>query len=205
VAEHSRDAYLRTALRISATSAAWTVVASASAIIIGFAGGSLALVALGVVGVLDCAASATLVTHFRDARGGGTAEWLERLALHVVTAALVAVGLATGVASVLHLLNGDEVTGSLSGVILAAVSLVALTLLSWRKRHVSVRLPSHALLADSHLSAVGAILAAVTLAGTTASSSLEWWWADPSAALVIAIGAIGLGFAMRREPEDIVA
>lgn len=200
MAESRPEALLGSALRISATSAVWTLCASAGAITFGLAGGSLALVVLGVVGILDSAASVALVTHFRDAQRGGAAERLEHLALRVVIAALVMVGLAAGVVSVLHLVNGDEATGSLSGVMFAAVSLVALSVLSWRKRHVSVRLRSHALLADSHLSAVGAALAGVALAGIAASNSLGWWWADSSAALVIATGAIGLAFAMRREP-----
>lgn len=192
---------LRSALRVSATSAAWTVAASAAAIVIGLTGDSLALVAFGIVGILDCVASVALVAHFRDARSGGTAEHLERLALRVVTIGLVMVGVVTAVVSVLHLLDSKGSSSSLGSVVLAGASFVALSVLSLRKRHVSLRLPSHALLADSHLSAVGAILAAVTLAGTAASRSLGWWWADPAAALTIAVGAIGLGIALRREPE----
>jgi divalent metal cation (Fe/Co/Zn/Cd) transporter len=191
---------LRSALRVSAASAIWTLIASAAAIVIGLTGHAIALVAFGTVGVLDCAASVVLVAHFRNARAGGTAERLERVALRVVTAGLVTVGVATTVVSVLHLLHRRATASSLASVLLAAVSLIALALLSLRKRHVAVRLASHALLADSRLSAVGAVLAAVTLGGTAASSSLGWWWADPVAALAIATGAVGLGWTMRREP-----
>jgi divalent metal cation (Fe/Co/Zn/Cd) transporter len=191
---------LRSALRVSAASAIWTLAASAAAIVIGLAGHAIALVAFGTVGILDCAASVVLVAHFRNARAGGTTERLERVALRIVTAGLVTVGIATAVVSVLHLLDRRATASSMASVLLAAVSLIALALLSLRKRHVSVRLASHALLADSHLSVVGAVLGAVTLGGTAASSSLGWWWADPVAALAIAIGAVGLGWTMRREP-----
>jgi divalent metal cation (Fe/Co/Zn/Cd) transporter len=194
------DDLLRSALRVSAVSAVWTLAASAAAIVIGLAGHAIALVAFGAVGILDAAASVALVAHFRDVRGGGTAERLERIALHVVTAGLVTVGVATAVVSVSRLLDRRATVSSAASVVLAAVSALALAVLSWRKRHVSARLASHALRADSHLSAVGAVLAAVTLAGTAASSSLGWWWADPVAALAIAVGAVGLGWTMRREP-----
>ena len=191
---------LHSAFRVSAISAVWTLLASAAAIVIGLVGDSLALVAFGVVGILDCTASVALVAHFRDARSGGTAEHLERIALRIVTIGLVAVGLATGVVSTMHLVDRQQADGSSLNVALAAISLVALSVLSARKHYISVRLPSHALLADSHLSAVGAVLAAVTLGGTAASSSLGWWWADPVAALAIAAVAIGLGIMLRREP-----
>jgi divalent metal cation (Fe/Co/Zn/Cd) transporter len=197
----SRDDLVRSALRVSAISAGWTLAASTAAVVLGLVDNSLALVAFGVVGILDCAGSVALVAHFRDARSGGTAEHLERIALHVITAGLIAVGLATTAASVVHLLDESTATSSTTGVILAAVSLVVLSVLSLRKRHVAERLPSHALRADSHLSAIGAVLAAVTLAGTAATNSLGWWWADPAAALAIAVVAIGLGMTMRNEPE----
>jgi divalent metal cation (Fe/Co/Zn/Cd) transporter len=101
----------------------------------------------------------------------------------------------------MHLVDESTTTGSTAGVVLAAFSLAALSLLSFRKRRVADRLPSHALRADSHLSAIGAVLAAVTLGGAVATSELGWWWADPAAALAIAVVAIGLGITMRNEPE----
>ena len=190
---------LHSAFLVSALSAVWTLLASAAAIVIGLVGDSLALVAFGVVGILDCTASVALVAHFRDARSGGTAEHLERIALRIVTIGLVCVGLATCVVSTTHLVNRQEADDSSLSVLLAAISFFALSVLAVRKHYISVRLPSHALLADSHLSAVGAVLAAVTLGGTAASSSLGWWWADPVAALAIAVVAIGLGIVLRRE------
>jgi len=196
-----KDDLLRSGLRVSAAGAAWTLAASLSAILIGLSGKSLALVVFCVVGILDCAGSVTLVAHFKVARSGGTAEHLERIALRVITLGLIAVGLASAIVSVHHLLDHDTTTSSLPSVILATVSLVVLSVLSLRKRHVAIRLPSHALRADSHLSALGALLAAVTLGGTAASRSLDWWWADPAAALIIACVAIALGVALRHEPE----
>ncbi len=196
---HKQRNLVHSALRVSAISAAWTLIASAAAIVIGLTGDSLALVAFGVVGILDCIASITLVAHFRDVRSGGTAAHLERIALRIVTIGLLSVGLATCVVSTTHLVDRQEADGSSVNVVLAAISLVALSVLSARKHYISVRLPSHVLLADSHLSAVGAVLAAVTLGGTAASSSLGWWWADPVAALAIAVVAIGLSIMLRRE------
>ncbi len=179
------------ALRVSATSAAWTLTASIAAIVLGLADKSLALVAFGVVQLFDFAADVVLVIHFR---AGAAAEHLERLVLQVVAAGLLAMGSVTAVVSVLHLYNHDAAGDSAqTSIILAAASFVVLTALALRKRQLAARLPSPALHADGNLSAVGAALAAVTLVGISAAHAFGWWWTDPAAALVIAVGAIVVG------------
>ena len=81
-----------------------------------------------------------------------------------------------------------------------AASLGTLAVLALRKRWLARLLPSHALLADSHLSAVGAVLAAVTLAGVVATRGLGWWWADPAAAIGIAAVAGAVAVSLLRTP-----
>jgi divalent metal cation (Fe/Co/Zn/Cd) transporter len=183
----------RSAGRVSVLSAVWTVVASSAGIWVGIEFASLALIAFGVVGILDAAGSVTLALHFgvtnadRD-RG----DRVERVALAIITAGLVSVGVATAGVSVLHLVNGSAARQSDAGIAIAGASMAVLTLLALRKRWLAVRIPSHALLADSHLSAIGAVLAVVTLAGTVATSA-GWTWADPAAALCVAVVAARLG------------
>ncbi|GAB7006984.1 hypothetical protein JCM18899A_44570 [Nocardioides sp. AN3] len=48
------------------------------------------------------------------------------------------------------------------------------------------------------LSATGAVLAVVTVIGT-ALSGAGVWWADPVAALGVAVGALGVAFILARE------
>jgi divalent metal cation (Fe/Co/Zn/Cd) transporter len=182
------------AVRVSAASAIWTLTASATAIVVGVASGSVALIAFGAVQLFDFAADVVLVVHFR---ADGGAEHLERVVLRVVAAGLLAVGSVTIVVSVLHLVRHDTPSDSAWSVALAAASVVALTALAIRKRHLAVLLPSHGLRADGNLTAIGAALAAVTVAGTLAASAFGWWWADPVAAMVIAAGALYVGATTR--------
>lgn len=199
----SQEHLLRSGTRVSAIGAAWTVIASTAGIVLGLTEGSLALVAFGAVGILDVVGSVTLVVHFVHARAhGAISEHLERLALRVVTVGLVAVGISTAVVSVLRLVGHSEGSGSVPGVVLAGVSCLALTVFSLRKRYVATRLPSAALLADSRLSAIGALLAVVAVGGTAATKVLGWWWADPAAALVIALIAGWLGVVMAQAPLE---
>jgi divalent metal cation (Fe/Co/Zn/Cd) transporter len=166
------------------------LTASITAIVIGLVDGSLALIAFGAVQLFDFAADVVLVVHFR---GGPGVEHLERVVLRIVAIGLVATGVTTAIVSVAQLVSHGEAHGTTAGLILAIVSLFALTALAVRKRWVANRLPSHALRADGILTAVGAALAAVTLAGASATSIFDWWWADPAAALTIAAVAVAAG------------
>ena len=190
---------VRNALQVSAVSAAWTLTASLAAITIGLADGSLALVAFGAVQMFDFAADVVLVIHFRAARRGRHADHLERVVLRIVSAGLVAVGVAAVVASIRHLADRQAAHSSTAAIVLAGASFVFLAGLAWRKRHIALRLPSRALHADGQLSAVGAVLAAVTLGGAAMTALFGWWWSDPIAALLIGVGAIGLGVVTARD------
>jgi divalent metal cation (Fe/Co/Zn/Cd) transporter len=187
-------AVTRSALRVSLTSAVWTLLASAAAMAVGIANGALALVAFGVVQLFDFAADVVLVVHFRV---GEAAAHLERVVLRIVASGLLALGTVTAIVSLLHLRAGEAPSGAMAGIVLAAVSVVVLTVLALRKRYVAARVPSRALRADANLTGVGATLAAVTVAGTSSAQAFDLWWMDPVAAIVIGIGAIGIGAATK--------
>jgi divalent metal cation (Fe/Co/Zn/Cd) transporter len=80
--------------------------------------------------------------------------------------------------------------------------LVALIALSARKQRVARRVGSPALLADAHLSAIGALQAGVALAGLAATRWLGWHWADAAAA--IAVGAVAVTLALLSWSQRIV-
>jgi len=81
----------------------------------------------------------------------------------------------------------------------AIVSVLVLLWLGRRKLRVAAALPSAALRGDGVLTLSAAALAALTLVALLVASVLGRWWADPSCALVIAIGlcAEGLRVAVR--------
>ena len=192
-------ANLRSGLIVSAMSIAWTVIASALAIGIGLTVSSLVLVAFGCTGLLDAAGSVALVAHFRHALRHETfSQRHERVAFRVVMGGLVLVACVTAVESVAHLLNPGSPEHSLAGIGVAAASVVALSLLARRKISLGRAIPSQALVADGLLSTMGAVLGFVTVVGTLLAA-LGWWWADPVAALVVAIGALVLAAILARE------
>lgn len=190
---------LRAGVTVSVVSIAWTVVASTVAIVIGAQASSIVLVAFGCTGLLDAAGSVALVVHFRHAlRHERFSERHEHVAFLVVTTGLVIVAVATIVDSVMHLLKAGAAEQSTAGVWVAAASAVVLALLARRKILLGRSIPSQALLADGVLSSTGALLAVVTVVGTVLAAH-GWWWADPVAALVVALGALSVALLLARQ------
>ena len=191
---------LRAGIVVSEVSLAWTIASSAAAGAIGISRGSLVLVAFGATGVLDAAGSAALVVHFRHAvRHEAVSERRERVALQVITIGLMVLSVATAAESVRRLVGHAHTDRAPEGIALAAASAVVLAVLGRRKRRIGPRIPSPALVADGWVSTTGALLAAVTVAGTAINAAVRWQWVDPAAALAVAIGAAAIAVELRRE------
>jgi divalent metal cation (Fe/Co/Zn/Cd) transporter len=190
---------IRVAWLVSLVSVGWTVVAGTAAVAIGASAQSAALVAFGAIGFVDALGSITLVYHFHHAiRHDALAEHLERLAHRVVAIGLFVVGLSAVVVGAARLAGGAEAADSFAGTVLAAVSVVVLAALSRRKQLVARRVASPALLADGHLSAVGAAQASVALFGTVARG-FGWSSADAIAAAILGVVAMATAIITRRQ------
>jgi len=120
------------------------------------------------------------------------------MALRLVIVGMAGVGTGTVIASTLRLVAHDAARASAWGVALAGVSLVVLVVLARVKHAVARRVHSGALHADGWLSAVGAVLAGVTLLGTALTAAVGWWWLDPAAAMAVAGGAVALSVTLAR-------
>jgi len=192
---------LRQAIRWSVASVAWTAVASTVAIVGGLASHSLLLVVFGAVGALDGAGSTVLALHFRHAlRHERISERHERRALIAIATGMALIAAATAIQSANRLVGGNHDTEfSVVGTAVAAASIVALSVLAAGKRRIAARIRSRALLADSHVSAMGAVLALCTTLGTVATNALGWWWLDPIASLVVALAAAGVSIGHLRD------
>jgi divalent metal cation (Fe/Co/Zn/Cd) transporter len=194
---------LRAAYRVSVMSLSWTITASSAAIVAGVLAHALVLIVFGLTGILDAAGSATLALHFRHAlKHDVISAKKERAALRVVSVGLVSIGLFTIEESARKLLGGSHARSSAFGIGITAASIVALTLLTVRKRVVSTRVGSRALLADSYLSATGAGLAAIAVGGTVLAATVNVPWVDPVTALVVALLAAAAGAIFMRGEES---
>jgi divalent metal cation (Fe/Co/Zn/Cd) transporter len=179
---------LASALRLSYVTIVWNGVVGAIALVIGLTTGSLALAGFALNALLDSSASVVLVWRFRKERSDPVAaEHLERRAQTWVIAAMFAVAIYVGFEAVRALVNGSHPESSVLGFGIAAISLLVLPILGVMKVRLAGRIGSPALRGDGVLTLAAAALAAITLVALLANSLLDWWWADPTAALLIAI------------------
>jgi len=168
----------------------------------GFAIASLALIVFGAVGYVDLVGSVALVHHFRHAAHHELSDRFERRAHRIVTAGLLAVGVASVVVSIGRLVARETSEVSAFAVVLAGVSMVALAILALAKVVIAARVPSGALRSDGHVSAIGATQAAVVLAGSLLTADTSITWADNAAAMIVGAVAIVLAIATWREIPD---
>jgi divalent metal cation (Fe/Co/Zn/Cd) transporter len=165
--------------------------------------GSLALLAFGLDSVIDGSASAVLVWRFRlELRQAGHPGHGERKAARAVAVAMLAAAVYVVAEAARSLIMGAHPGPSVIGLGLLTGSLVVLPALGCIKLRLSGRLQSRALHGDGVLSAAGAALAAVALAGVAVDRTLGWWWADPAAASLIALFLLREGWRTLSDPSS---
>ena len=183
-----RPSLVASALRLSYVTIAWNGVIGATALVVGLTTGSLALAGFALNALLDSSASAVLVWRFRRERSDPVAaERLERRAQTWIIVAMLVVAVFVGFEAVRALIGGSHPESSPLGFGIATISLLVLPPLGLMKLRLAPRLGSAALRGDGVLTVAAAALAAITLLALLANSVVGWWWADPLAALIIAI------------------
>jgi divalent metal cation (Fe/Co/Zn/Cd) transporter len=123
------------------------------------------------------------------------AEHLERRAQTWIIVAMLLVASYIAVQAVRALIEGSHPESTAFGLAIAVVSLLVLPPLGILKLRLGTQLESPALRGDGVLTLAAATLAVITLVALIVNSTLDWWWADPLAALLIA--AVLAGEAVR--------
>jgi divalent metal cation (Fe/Co/Zn/Cd) transporter len=178
---------LSAAIYWSALSLAWATLVGMTAVIVGLASASVALVGFGANSILDGSASAVLVLRFRHEHlGRGDADPVERRAGYAVGAAMLGVALYLSISAIAALVSASEPETSTIGITLTTASVIVFPVLARAKLRIAAALNSTALRGDGVLSLAGAILAAATLTSLALDSAFGWWWADAVTALFIA-------------------
>ena len=195
-----RSELLRSALGLSYVTIAWNGVVGALALVVSVIDDSPALAGLALNALLDSSASLVLVWRFsRERRDPSGADRLERRAQYGVAVAMLLVALYVGFQASRSLAGGSHPEASVFGALVSAGSLLVLPWLGWAKLRVASGLSSEALRGDAVLTLAAAALAATTLAALLLNAGLDWWWADPVVALLIAstLAVEGVRVAMR--------
>ena len=117
----------------------------------------------------------------------------ERRAQQLVAASFFVLAVYVATESIRTLVGGTHPETSWVGVGLAAFTAPTMPLLAAAKRRVGNRLHSAAAVKEASQTVLCAYLSVALLVGLLANALAGWWWADPTAALVIAAVALREG------------
>ncbi len=184
-ANSNRHALLEQGLRLEYFTVGWNVLEAVVAVVAGWLANSIALVGFGLDSVIESLAGVVLLWRLRVELKGVSSERVEkaeRKALWGVGITFWLLASYVGYEAAEKLLTHEAPESSPIGIALAAVSLVVMPFLAWRKWQVAKRLDSRALEADAMETLVCAYLSSTLLLGLSLNAWLGWWWADPVAA-----------------------
>jgi len=122
--------------------------------------------------------------------GRGASREAERRAQKLVAASYAILVAYIAVEATRDLLGSHHPAVSWVGIGLAAFTAPTMPLLARAKRKIGHALGSAATVGEGGQNMICAYLSIALLVGLLANATLGWWWADPSAALVI--GAVAL-------------
>ncbi|MGQ0615803.1 MAG: cation transporter [Acidimicrobiia bacterium] len=184
----AREGLQRRGLLLAALTIVWNVIEAVVAISAGIAAGSIALVGFGFDSTIEVGSAFVVVWQFRGERRGGYDEARERTALRLIAVSFFVLAIYVTVEAVRDLFFVDVEAGeSTVGIVLAVLALIVMPGLALAKRRVAAQLASPTLRADAAETMLCAWLSAVLLGGLLLNAAVGWWWADPLAAIGIAV------------------
>ncbi|MEZ7239446.1 cation transporter [Rhodococcus sp. GXMU-t2271] len=178
----------RIRLLVAAT-IAYNIVEASVALTEGARASSTALIGFGLDSLIEVSSAAAVAWQF----AGRDPEAREKATLRIIAFSFFGLALYVGVDSIRSLLGIGEARHSPVGIALAAASLVIMPVLSWAQRRTGRELGSASAVADSKQTLLCTYLSAVLLIGLVLNSAFGLSWADPVAALVIAVFAVREG------------
>ncbi len=178
----------RRALQLEYATIGWNAGEAVFTISLGVIAGSLALIGFGTDSIIEIFASTVIVWHLRPGHEQASAARTAR-ALHLVALAFLLLATALAFAATRDLVTQRRAQESIPGIIYLAVTAAVMFGLAVAKRRLADRIGSSPLRAEATMTFLDGILSVATLTGLALNAVLEWWWADPAAALVVAVAA----------------
>jgi divalent metal cation (Fe/Co/Zn/Cd) transporter len=180
----------RRARLLAVATVSYNAVEAVVGLTAGNAASSVGLLGFGLDSVVEVSGGLIILWQFSHA----VPESRERAAQKAMAVAFWGLALFVGIDAVSTILRQERPETSVVGMVLAAVSLCVMPLLAWAKRRTGRALGSHAVVSDSVQSLLCTYLSGILLVGLALNALLGWWWADPIAALAIALVAAREGW-----------
>lgn len=189
VAAADRRRAVRRATWLTRATIGWNAGEGVVAVTAGVAAGSTSLVGFGLDSAIEVSAALILAWRLRQERRSGCMAAIDQRATRMIALAFGALAGYVSVEAVTQLVERREPDASVVGIALAALSLLVMPVLARAKSRLAPVIGSTAVASEARQTALCAWLSAVLLLGLTANAVVGWWWADPTAALGVALVA----------------
>jgi divalent metal cation (Fe/Co/Zn/Cd) transporter len=167
-------------------------------IALGVRAGSLALIAFGLDSVVEVFASTVVIRNLRDDRNDPGDRRVHR-SLRLIAIAFWLLAAFLTVLSVRGLVRGDRPDSSPFGIAYLALTAFAMFGLARLKRVTADELASEPLQAEAAMTFLDGCLSIGILTALVFHTWFGWWWADATAALLVAGFAVKEGIDHWRE------
>jgi divalent metal cation (Fe/Co/Zn/Cd) transporter len=176
----AEPALLRRGLALEWTTHGWNIVGLVVLAVAALSARSVALAGFGLDSLIEIFASMVVIWEI-----SGTDPQRQARALRLIGVAFVALCLYLLVQAAYVLAVTARPRSSVLGMGWTGATMVVMALLAAGKQRTGRALAHSVLLTEGKVTLVDAALAAATLVGLATNAVLGWWWADPTAGLVI--------------------
>ena len=193
----SREKTLHKAERLQIFNVVYDCIEVGVSLTAGFLSESAALIGWGLDSTIEVISASTLWWRLHGESEGLPEEKVtkrEKITFYVIAASFLIVSIFITYDSVSKLITQETAEWSNLGIGILLVSLVVNPFLIYYKRKYGKALDSGELIADSKDTFVCLYQTVAVLAGLLAVRYLDWWWADPVAALLIVPYALKEGW-----------
>lgn len=187
-----RDALRRRGVLLEWATNGWNLMEVVVTITLGMQAGSLALIAFGLDSVIEIFASSVVIRNLGDARHDPGDRRVHR-SLRLIAMAFWVLAAFLVVISVRSLVVGDRPDSSPLGVAYLAVTAFAMFGLARLKKVTGDAIGSEPLQAEAAMTFLDGCLSTGILVALVLNAWLGWWWADATAALLVAGFAVNEG------------
>lgn len=189
--------YHQKAIRLSIFTVAYNVVEGIVAVSLGAASGSIALVGFGLDSFIESLSGSVMIWRFGKQRSDVEEEKSERTAYKLVGYTYFILGTFVLYEAVNTLIVNESVEQKPYGAIIAVVTLMVKPVLFRAKYRLGKKIGSASLVADSKQTLACIMLSCTLLLGAGLNYFFGLEWADPVAAIAIALLLLREGLEMR--------
>lgn len=202
MADKQRKKDLKGGRKVQVYNILYDIIEVIVSLIAGFTAGSAALIGWGLDSTVEVVSATTLWWRLHGELKGISEErvkYREKVTLYVIAFSFLVISMFITYDSASKLLTRGTADWSTLGVIILVISLVVNPILIRLKYSYGKKLDSKELIADAKDTFICLYQTIAVLGGLLAVRWLDWWWADPVAALLIIPYALKEGWGAFKE------